>query len=120
MNDYKTILSKGPEELLNWLVSSFTVEIPSALLSVEDMQYAAQIMSQLAGYYQYLNSLSAYAKIITRQIKRADDKTKEDYEDMVDKKEAINSIIEAVKMTYNALSRAVTIYIENNKELHLL
>ena len=56
-------------------------------------------------------------QIATREAKRGGDKDL--YEDMVDRKEAVERMTESVKQQYSAVSRAVTIHIENNKELHM-
>ena len=115
--DYKKILSLPTLDLINWLDRSFRITLPTEILSVEDMQEASNLLIQLSGYYSYLCSLSSYAKAVTRIIKR--EGNKKEYEDMVDKKEAIQNVTEAVKQQYSAVSRAVTIHIENNQELKM-
>lgn len=117
MNTYKNVIDKSPQELFKWLTDNFLVELPSVLMSIEDMEYASSLLMQLAGYYQYLTALLSYAKISTRAAKR--NLSKEAYENMVDKKELIQNTVDAVKQSYNAVSRAVTIHIENNAELRM-
>lgn len=116
--DYKSILSKTPAELLSWFLDEFTVEIPEIITSQEDMNDAQKVMLKLSGFYSYLMVLQSYAKIITRELKR--DKTKKtEAEDMVDKKEIIQHFTDAIKHNYSAVSRAVTIYIQNTEELRM-
>ena len=44
---------------------------------------------------------------------------KSDYEDMIDRRDTIEGVTNAVKQQYAAVSRAVTIHIENNQELRM-
>ena len=115
--DYVQVMAMLPEILLDWLTDSFLEEIPSEMTTAEDMDNAAKLMLKLSSSYSYLCALLSYAKFETRNVKRCGDK--EDYEDMVDKKEAIQNILDAVKQQYNAISRVVTIRIENNRELQM-
>lgn len=116
-NNFSSILDKQPIDLLEWLLNNFTVEIPQVVISAEDMTKASETMLQLSGMYSYLMALSSYCKIQTRLAKRA--LPKEQYEDMVDRKEVIQNFTDAIKQSYTAVSRAVTIYIENNNELRM-
>ena len=59
----------------------------------------------------------SYAKVNARLAKREGNKQK--YEDAVDKKEIIQNMTDSIKQQYAALSRAVTIRIENNQELKI-
>lgn len=115
--DYAQILAKNPRDLMEWLLEEFTVEIPHEIITTDDMDEAASLMMQLSSYFSYLCTLSSYAKIATREVKREGDKIA--YEDMVDRKEIIQNMLDAVKQQYSAVSRAVTVRIENNNELRM-
>ncbi len=115
--NFNEILEKRPAELLDWLLDNFYTDIPSVIASIEDMTTASETLLMLSGYYSYLMALSSYTKIQTREAKR--NLSKEEYEDMVDRKEIIQNITEVVKQNYSAVSRAVTIHIENNNELKM-
>ena len=115
--EYSNILRLQPEELFTWLDREFNVSIPKEIQTVADMENASKILLMLAGYQSYLSSLLAYAEIITRQAKRT--LPKAEYEDSVDKKKVIQAKIDSIKQMYTAVSRAVTIKIENNAELHM-
>jgi len=116
-NNFDTILQKEPLTLLNWLIENFMVEIPNVIVTVEDMENASRLLLLTTSNYSYLCALLSYSKALARQLKR--DGNKELYEDMVDKREAIQNITDAVKQSYSAISRAVTIHIENNQELKM-
>jgi len=115
--NFDKTLDKEPIELLNWLLGNFNTEIPGVIVSMNDMTKAGETLLKLSGYYSYLMALLSYCKIKTRDAKR--NKSKEEYENMVDKKEVLQNFTDAVKQNYSAVSRAVTIYIENNNELKM-
>lgn len=115
--DYQKVLEKGTIELIEWLNNEFSVDMPDEIMTPDDMDEAAKLLMQLSGYYSYLCSLFSYAKIYTRALKRGDDKEK--YEDMVDRRDAIEKMLDAVKQQYAGVSRAVAIRIENNQELRM-
>lgn len=116
-DSFNSVLSKDPTELLYWLIETFNTDIPTTIASSDDMKAASETLLNLSGTYSYLMALLSYAKIQTRETKR--NKSKELYEDMVDRKEVIQNFTDVVKQNYSAVSRAVTIYIENNNELKM-
>lgn len=115
MPTYAEILGMEPKELVMWLSNTFYVNLPLKILTAEEMYNASELLIILTNQYSYLNELLSYAKIVTREVKR--DCDKETYEDMVDRKNAIENKLSIVKQQYNSLSRLVTIKIETNKEL---
>lgn len=116
-NIFKDVLNLSPEELIDWLFRNIPNEIPEEISDRADMQKASKSLLKLSGYYSYMTTLQSYAKIMTREAKR--NLPKEKHEDMIDKKEIINNYTEAIKQSYQAVSRAVTIYIENNNEIRM-
>ncbi len=115
--NYEEILRMEPKALLEWLIKEFHVEQPKEILTVDDMQLASALLLQLSSYYSYLCALLSYAKIATRESKRSGEKAL--HEDMVDKKDIIQNMTDAVKQQYASISRAVTIHQENNTELRM-
>ena len=114
--DYNHILRMEPMELIDWLTNEFSVDMPQEIITVEDMENASKLLLKLSGSYAYLSVLLAHAKIATRALKKID-KTK--YEVMMDRRDAISSMAEAVKQEYAGVSRGVAIKIENNRELQM-
>ena len=112
------ILNLSPIELLETLSNMYYIELPQALITIQDMEDASTLLLKLSGDYQYLVTLSSYAKLATREAKR--NSSKEAYEDMIDKKEMIQNFVEIVKQNYKALSRAITVHMENNEELKMV
>lgn len=114
---YDNLLHKEPKELLNYLVEKFYVPLPEAIFTAADMEAASKLLIKLSGEYSYLTALLLYAKIAVRDTKR--NGSKPDYEDMIDRRDTIEGVTNAVKQQYAAVSRAVTIHIENNQELRM-
>lgn len=114
---YEDILKLPPIVLLEWLNGEFTVNIPTEIATAEDMEEASKYLLKLTSYYSYLCSLLSYAKIKVRESKRTE--TKAVYEDMIDRRDAIDMVAKSVLQQYNAISRAVTIHIENNREIRM-
>ena len=122
---YMDVLSMNSYDMIDYLTETFLVEIPTSINSIEDMNRASKLLLKLS----YMSSLLSYIKLTTRDAKRQLDKLdakdpqkaeyKTYYEDMVDKKEIIKNITECVDQEYSAISRAVTIKIESNKELSM-
>lgn len=117
MENYIDILAMEPFALLDWLSDTFSIECPSKIESIEDMDNASEILLKLTSYHAYLCELLSYAKIVVRQAKR--NLSKIEWEDYVDKQAAIERRLDIVKQQYNSISRAVTIHTENNKEIFM-
>lgn len=113
----QSLLTLPPKELSIRLDEEFDVTLPDAIISIEDMEAASKLLIKLSGSYSFLTSLLSFAKIAVRETKRSGDKVA--WEDMVDRKDAIENKTNAVKQNYSAVSRAVTIHIENNAELRM-
>lgn len=127
MNNYDTILELEPYTMIDVLTTEYLTEVPNSINTIEDMNLASQKLLKLSASYSFITSLLSYVKISTRDAKREVNKAdkewkdikKAKYEDLVDKKEIIANIAESIKQQYSAISRAVTIHIENNKELNM-
>lgn len=111
------ILKMGSEEFFSWAMAHFRLESIPVIETSDDMKNAAKLISVATGNYSYLTALLAYLKIKVRQEKR--NKNKEVYEDLIDKREVIQEIVDATKMQYNAISRMITIKLDVDKELKM-
>lgn len=116
--DYLSVLNMDPYEMIHWITEEFSIDIPPEITTIEDMDEAARLLLKISGMYSYLCTLLSYAKIETRNKKRSGDKIA--YEDMVDRKEIIQNMVDVVKQQYAAVSRSVTIRMENNRELQMV
>lgn len=114
---YEELFSMDGYEFLNWLDESFPACQMEIVKTSEDMEKASDELMRLTNLYAYITELLSWAKLYTRQLKRIGDKIL--YEDMVDKKEAIENKMNALSQSYKGLSRAVTIKLESNQELRM-
>lgn len=117
MPDYEFILSMSPLELIRWLHDEFNVELPVRLISAEDMGTASELLLRFSAQYAYLAELLSYAKVAVRIAKR--EYPKEEWENMVDRKEAIEKRLDIVKQQYAAVSRAVTVKADVDREMSM-
>ncbi len=120
---YKELFSMENMRFIKWLNDTFPVCVPAKVSTMPEMEKASEQMLALSAQYSYITEMSTYAKIYCRELKRLVDKndseTKEFYEDMVDKKDAIENKMKAIHQAYNGISRAVSVRIENNNELRM-
>ena len=123
--EYSEVLQYEPLYLISWMERTFLEPIPSKIETMEDMAMAGQFMLRNTEGFTYIKELLSVAKIQTRQAKRLLDTDKknaaykEDYEDMVNRRDAIETIADVLKQQYTAVSRGVTIHTENNRELQM-
>lgn len=114
---YKEVLSMDPQELNEWLYTTFNEDIMSFIETVDDLVKAGQLLSILTNKYAYLASLTAFAKIAVREEKRKGKENKPIYEDMIDRRDSLETMTNIVMQQYNAISRMITVKLEINKEL---
>lgn len=117
MPDYETILNMNPLELIRWLHDEFNVELPTRLISTEDMETASELLLRFSAQYAYLAELLSYAKVAVRVAKR--EYPKEEWENMVDRKEAIERRLDIAKQQYAAVSRAITVKADVDREMSM-
>lgn len=117
MDDFDSVLKTQPREFSLWLRKEFIEDIPLTFDTYEDLQKIGNLIGVTANRYAYLASLLSYTKAVTRQLKRSE--CKSTYEDMVDRKEAIQNAVDTLKLQYQSLSRLITIRQEINQELRM-
>ena len=114
---YDAVLTKDPIDFFYWIREEFIEKMPYSFETVEDIQNIGNLLILITNRYSYLVSLLSYTKILTRTLKR--ENNKKEYEDMVDRKESIQNAVDTLKLQYNSLSRLITIKQEINKELKM-
>lgn len=119
MEGYKQVLSMDTLKFVAWLDSEFSYDMPTRIETPDDVNYGLDCMAAYAGANEYLESLASYAKIVGRSLKRMGKEYKKDYEDMVDKREAIDNKIDAIKLSYQTVNKSVTIAVEEIKNPHI-
>ena len=114
---YGDLLDKDVYDFLEWLDETFKIVSIDSIKTNEEMELASSELLRLYSLYSYISELSSWAKARTRELKRSG-KTRE-HEDMIDKKDAIENKMNAIKQAYAGISRAVTIKTEINTELRM-
>ena len=120
---YEDIFTMDNYRFLKWLKVTFPIKLLPTIKTMDDMERAGELMIELSSQYSYISEISSYAKVYCRSLKRLADKenpeTIADYEDMVDKKEAVEAKMKAIHQAYCGVSRAITVKMENNNELRM-
>ena len=114
MPDNKTdLFNLSPEELAGMLANEYLRPLPASLTTKEDYDRIGATLTDSANAYAYLSVLAVTAKAKVRAARKAGDKEETDL--AVDRKDAVNAVLDAVKMQYNAASRLIT-WLEKGEE----
>lgn len=117
--NYASILSMDTNELTEWLFDNFIKNIPCSIETVEDLNNAGMLLSELTNKYTYVESMAIYAKNAVREEKRKGPENKSNYEDMIDRRDTLQEVARILNMQYQAVSRMITVKQEVNKELNM-
>lgn len=103
-------------EIMDKLRGTIIEDIPRGIKTEEDLRRLEYLLGKLANDYVYLISMTNYARNYVRQLKRKGKEYQVEYEDMMDKRDTLESIASAVKLQYQSVSRMLTIKIELEEE----
>ena len=122
--DYLYLSKMDPFDLLYYIKESFLNEIPEQVDSIEDMVTVQSLFPKITNAYSYVNAALAHVKLLTRQLKAEKDRDKSDeskaaYEEMVSRRDVLETASEVLKQQYSALSRAITVRQEINREINM-
>ena len=117
--DYNTLLNMTPIDLAIWLEKEYASTLPSNIDSMEEMKKVNTQLSRLANSYSFVMQLLTYTKIQVRQEKRKGKENKENYEDMIDRRDTLQNTADILKMQYQTLSRMLTVKKGSNDELRM-
>lgn len=110
----QSILSLDPIDLADYLIETYCVDFPHEINNAEDLKEAGNSLNRFGVTLQFLHELNAYAKRRVRIAKR--ELTKNEYEDMIDRREIISEITDAIEEVKNGLSWNITAYIKGLDE----
>ncbi len=109
MTNINNIVSLSPMSVWEDMDKLYgNISVPEEAIGTEDLTHLSELMGWCANQRAYLLSLSAYVEIETKRINRKG--TKEEYQNMVSKKNTIKTYLELLKTIYDASSRQLTIY----------
>lgn len=118
MMSINQILAQSPLDLVSWLDENFNKELPVLNSSVEFAQHN-YLLGELANSFSFLTSLHAVAQIMVRDAKRRG-LEKAYVDDCIDKRDVIESFLNAVKMNYTAFSRMITVQKQADDEMRMM
>lgn len=118
MLNWNQIEQAEPEELSVALKTHFSTKLPTQIETAEEMREAQKLLSKLASQYSFLTSISVEVKNRKRKMKR-EKAEKELIDAMMEREDLLNAYCESVKMSYNAISRMITIRQQIYEELRM-
>ena len=89
-------------------------EVPQGITNMEDVEHLEVLLGKLPNDYAYVVSMLGYARNYVRELKRQKDKDR--YEDMMDKRDALENIASAIKLQYQGVSRMLTAHEQRRDE----
>lgn len=115
---YDNVIRCSNDELLEALGRDYFIPIPIRIDSAQDMLSAGPLLGKITNNYSYLMALYAQVDAQTRVLKK--DKTKKDeYSDLVGKRNTISAYIDILKQSYAALSREISVRQAALKEIEM-
>lgn len=117
MLSYDQVCTMDLLDVVKDMNHEFCIEIPTQIDSLEEMSSAGTMLGDLTNEYTYMVALLAMMKATVRIAKRK--LPKEQYEDLVGKRDAVSDIVDLLKQQYQAISRMITVKQEINQELYM-
>lgn len=113
----EAISRTDPVELLQFLAEEYLLQLPEGICSDYDLEQAGVLIGQISNKRSYLNSLVAFLKLKTKLEKLKGKDNSEEYQLMMCRRDAAMDIYNIIDQQYEGLSRMITVYIEEMKEL---
>lgn len=128
------IRNSDPLELLEWLEKNYTHRLPAGIQSVKDLSEAGKMLGQLSNEYSYIMALHVHIGLLAK-LAKADCPTKpklsetqlmedylakkDEYDAMMMRKNILESFAEILKSQYSAVSRMISVYQQEQSEIHM-
>ncbi len=116
IDDYS--LSELNEALAAMCAPCIIPEAQAKPLSFEDLEWASAVIAQITSLRAYLMTLRIAMDVQVRGLKRS--KSDPEYQLSLDKKKVIESYIDLLDVSFQGLSRQVTLYQMTQAELKML
>lgn len=94
--------------MIQYISDTILHDVPESMDTEYNISQMEVLLSRLPNSYAYIVTLLSYARHYVREYKR--NGNKELYEDMMDKRDALESIASAIKLQYQGVSRKITLY----------
>ena len=111
------LLKMEPFELLNFVQSRFSFDIPEEIDSIESMQYVNEVIAKTANGYAFLMGMANAADIYKKALPA--DTPKKVKEEAILRQNIFKSYAESVKLTGKAVSRMFSVKQQIDEELKM-
>lgn len=115
---YNTILEMSNEDLVKALAKDYYKPIPIDIDSADAMKEAGKRLAEITNQYAYLQVLLAEVKAVTRTLSINKEK-REEYKDMVGKRDTIQAFVDILDQSYKGLSREISTRMAALKEINM-
>lgn len=115
---YNTILEMSNEDLVKALAGDYYKPIPIDIDSADAMKEAGKRLAEITNQYAYLQVLLAEVKAVTRTLSINKEK-REEYKDMVGKRDTIQAFVDILDQSYKGLSREISTRMAALKEINM-
>ena len=109
-----SLFTLSVSEVISIISDRVLNDIPEGINGEEDVVQLERLLGRLPNDYAYVIELLSHARSYVRYLKRQ--KLREEYEDMMDKRDALESIANALKLQYQGVSRMITTYEQRREE----
>ena len=116
--DLDLILTEDNEKLNRLFAQYFYHPIPMNIETADQMMQAGQLLARITNSYSYLMVLFAEVDARVRTLKK-DKEKKEEYTDLVGKRNTIQAYIDILKQSYAGLSREISTRQEALREINM-
>ena len=118
MESFDNILNMPPEQLAGWLCA-FLEPIPfDKIEGQNELNEAGRLTRKFANEIMYLTELYNYAQLKVRAMKASNVQNKKTVDNLVDARDNIGRVTDAVKILLRAVSRMITIRDDIRQELN--
>ncbi len=111
------MINSDPEVLIKNLENIIGTPVPITIDTPDELKEAAKLLGQFTNGYCYLKAAHMRFVLLTKQAKKTD---KNLYEDMMLKRDALQTACDVMKQKYASVSRTASLTKEANDELRML
>ena len=115
---YEKMLEMSASELTDILAEYIYTPIPVAITSPDDMLKAGEILAEITNKYSYFMAVLMRMKIRVREL-RKDGSKKQEYDEMMGRRDSVEACTQILKQYYAGLSRMVSTRQEALKEINM-
>lgn len=112
------VFTMDPIALADALEVEMFIAIPPSCETPEEMRKMGKLLGLSIQRYSYLSNLAIMARLKKRALKQAG-ADKLEIDNALAREEVLSQMAENLKMTYNAISRIISVKQEINKELSM-